>query len=66
MAVRLRADDGTFLAHEDEIGAERWKSSIYQTWAQGIKSSTIRQRYYVYGWPIERCLETPVLHRGVE
>lgn len=26
-------------------------------WAEflGIKSSTIRQRYYVYGWTIERC-----------
>jgi hypothetical protein len=22
----------------------------------GLKSSTIRQRYYVYNWPIERCL----------
>lgn len=23
----------------------------------GLKSSTVRQRYYVYKWPIERCLE---------
>ena len=24
----------------------------------GLKSSTVRQRYYVYKWPIERCLLT--------
>lgn len=34
-------------------------------WAEymGIKSSTARQRYYVYGWDIEKTLLTPVQER---
>lgn len=30
---------------------------------KGIKSSTMRQRYYGYKWSVEKCIETPVLQR---
>ena len=30
---------------------------------KGIKSSTIRQRYYGYKWSVEKCIETPVYQR---
>lgn len=33
-------------------------------WARikGLRPGTVRQRYYVYGWPIERCLTEGALH----
>jgi hypothetical protein len=39
----------------------RGKTLSLAQWVKtlGLKSSTIRQRYYVYHWPVGRCLSTP-------
>jgi hypothetical protein len=33
-------------------------------WAhiKGLRPGTVRQRFYVYGWPLERCLSERILH----
>lgn len=38
------------------------KTMTLPMWADeiGIKSSTLRQRYYVYKWNIEKCMTTPL------
>lgn len=42
------------------------KGKTLTEWARhlGIKQSTLSQRYYVYGWSIDRCLDTPVSRRS--
>lgn len=39
----------------------RGKTKTLAQWIKhlNLKSSTVRQRYYVYGWDIEKCLNTP-------
>ncbi len=46
----------TFLGVTKSLG--EWADDI------GVKRSTLRQRYYGYGWGIERCLTKTVGNRG--
>ena len=43
----------------------RGKTKSLPEWADelGIRKSTLRQRLYVYGWSVEKCLTTPIRTR---